>query len=264
MPVAERRTSSNAIFLFFSGLLMALTIFSFLPSFSRPNKLSFWAKNNSRKAQGIILTSHAAIGTFGLYLGNKLTEHEIITSDISTNLLFGLASVTTFLYPVRNVFTGLFKTSHKKQKLFSLLLTLSGFLLLVNVGNRSSAEKDFSPVTASLIYEMTAYEVVPGFSNQASNAVTYNNTNAPKYEPWEIVGNVLLTILALVGFLALLYIVAFFTCALACNGQEALSATVAITGGTLSVYLLIIAFKAIWKKNNNETTLESMKLPETV
>jgi len=94
------------------------------------------------------------------------------------------------------------------------------------------------------------------FGRQITEAFTYAPTatsseadymDYEKRSTGEIIGNILLSILALALFVGVIMLLAVISCELSCNGQEGLAALVMIGGATLAILGIIYLFKRIWK-----------------
>lgn len=239
-----RTNKSNTLFLLLAGLLGAGTLTIFGKHFKEPRDISYWALFHRKKAISILVVAQTLVCGLGLFLGKTLAEMGLQTSVLSTNILFALAAVIIFLFPKRKALSGIFKNSYRKQRLFSILLTLTGFLLMANVSNRANYEKDLSPVISK------AFQKIDTIGNDAKTIVsngTISQVSADEPQSAPKLGvKILLTILAILLFLALGVGIGVLSCALYCNGQGVLATIVAVGGGIGTLVLLIFALKAIW------------------
>ncbi|HNW70680.1 MAG TPA: hypothetical protein PKI01_09775 [Bacteroidales bacterium] len=236
---------SNALFLLLAGLLGATSLSIFIKRFKEPGKISYWALFNRKKAVSILVAAQTLVCGIGLFTGKTLAEMGLQTSELSTNILLGLSAAIVFFYPKRKALSGIFKNSYRKQRLFSLLLTLTGFLLMANVSDRAYYEKDLSPVIAKAFHK--------------SDNAGYHNTNTASFETISQASKegpqadpkmgvkILLTIVAVILFLALCFGIGVLSCSLYCNGQGVLATIVAVGGGIGSLILLIYGLRAIWR-----------------
>jgi hypothetical protein len=219
----------------YTGLIGLLTLGLGLPLIKKAKSMSLWASRNKKQSQTLLTLSHIGLGATGFYLGNQLAGEGILSSELTSQILFGTASIATALYPSRKKKTGLFKYSFFKAKMFSLFLALTGFALMMNVGNNWAENKHnaASPI-----------EVVSNFeASEHNNTVVMNND-----EPERVVLRILGTIGVVILSIILLYIVAIFSCMLACSNMGALAVVVLLGGLAGTIFLAVFLLKSIWKR----------------
>jgi len=248
-PVANTKSpnKSNALFLLLAGLLGGTTLSIFIKHFKEPGKISYWALFNRKKAVSILVAAQTLVCGVGLYVGKMLAEMGLQTSEISTNILLALSAAIIFFFPKQKAESGIFKNSFRKQRLFSFLLTLTGFLLMANVSDRAYYEKDFSPVIAKAFHKSD--NAGSHYTNTASyETISQASDEGPQSEPKTGV-KILLTIVAVILFLLLGFGIGVLSCSLYCNGQGVLATIVAVGGGIGTLILLIYVLRAIWRKD---------------
>jgi len=244
---SDNANKSNALFLMLAGLLGAATLSIFNKRFKEPQKISYWALFHRKKAVSMLVVAQTLVCGLGLFLGKTLAEMGLQTSELSTNILLGLSAVIIFFFPKRKALSGIFKNSYRKQRLFSILLTLTGFLLMANVSDRAYFEKDLSPVISK------AFQKTDNIGTDAKTIVPDGTiSQVPNDEPQSGPGlgvKILLTIVAIILFLALGFGIGVLSCSLYCNGQGVLATIVAVGGGIGALVLFIYALRAIWRKD---------------
>lgn len=240
-------SKSNALFLLLAGLLGAATLSIFGKHFKEPQKISYWALFHRKKAVSILVVAQTLVCGLGLFLGKTLAEMGLQTSELSTNILLGLSAVIIFFFPKRKALSGIFKNSYRKQRLFSILLTLTGFLLMANVSDRAYFEKDLSPVISKAFHK-TDNSVNDHKTIVSNGTISQVPNDEPQSDP-KLGVKILLTIVAIILFLALGFGIGLLSCSLYCNGQGFLATIVAVGGGIGALVLFIFALRAIWRKD---------------
>jgi len=150
----QESKNTNALFAFFAGLLGLLTFGIFRLNLSSAKKISYWAKDNRRKAEVLILAIHTILGIGGLFTGKILYDLDIIASDITRNILLGSFLLAWILYPTK---TKLFQHSYLRRKIHDLSLPLIGFLLMTNIGNQVTSDR-FVSAPVSFLFEKVNYQ----------------------------------------------------------------------------------------------------------
>lgn len=230
------------------------------PEFSR--KISQWATMNPWKTRSIITGIQLVMATGGILLGERLDDRGTHFSDLSNNLLVGAFLTSALLYPVRKSSIKFFRHTLLRQKTYDLALFLSGFMLMVNVGNQYS-----NPTTyfANLIDNRnlnSQHESVSNNNIQApAHLVLYQNEKqlqdkpaAPQKNGWRTFGKILLTLLAAAAGCGLGYLLLLLSCNIACSGMEGLAYVVLIGGGILIIGSLIWVIKKIFTSKKRKTT----------
>ena len=222
-------------------------------NFSR--NLSHWASLNPWKTRFIITGIHILTGTAGIILGKKLAESATSFSDISKNLTVAIFLTTALLYPVRKAPGKLFKHTYLRQKTHDLALFLTGFILMVNVGNHYSKlmpsfASIFDAKNLSKQNELPAVNTIQSPTQlmfYQSESQIQKELPVPHHKGSGIGVKILLTVLALAAACGLGYGLAVLSCSIACSGSEGFAALVGIVGGITIIGLLIWALKSIFK-----------------
>lgn len=249
----QKKKDGDGLIALFGGLTAMLIAGAFTSNVASVRKISYWAQDHKWKTKGLITGIKVILGLGGLFTGRMLFDMDFSISESARNVLLSVFSATALLYPVKNTSNKLFKHSYLRQKMHDLLLAMSGFLLIITLGNQAAADKDLvAPVTAM-------YEVVDntfGNTNSGTQLKTGQQQELSNQEnfvhPKSINGgnvalNILLTILCLALFLALEFLVLALACGIACNGQEFVAAVVAIGGTVGLIALLISVLKKVWE-----------------
>jgi hypothetical protein len=215
--------------------------------------ISFWAAMNPWKTRFMFAGIQIALGTAGFMLGDKLAESGIHFSNLSRDLLLGAFLTSSMLYPVKHTSIRFFKHSYLKQKAFDLALAISGFMLMVNVGNDPGMSASLTSMVNFKAHEQQNVNMLNDHHQAPKQLLYYQNDKqlqdkqtAPQNKETSRGLKSLYTFLVVLAGLALGLVLAAAACGLACNGMEGLSALVAIGGGILLIGLMILVIKSIW------------------
>lgn len=215
-------------------------------------KISYWAAVNPKKTRFIIGGIQIITGFAGLILGTEMAHRGMQCSDASRNMLVATFLASSVLYPVRKSPLRILKRTYLRQKIHDILLFISGFLLMVWVGNHFSRPTDIpagtmqqSGYNASHNIQTTGHQSVYTYKAQLQDEPAN-----PEKKGLSASAKVLLTVLTIVGFCAAAYGIAAASCGLACSGLNALAVLVAVVGGILAIGLAYLALKAIFNPKN--------------
>jgi hypothetical protein len=233
--VGKMSSKNKGLLTGLAGLMGLFTLALGIPLIKKTKSLSLWASRNKKQSQTFLTLSHIGLGASGFFLGNQLADAGILTSELSSQLLFGAAGIATALYPVRKKKSGFLKYSFLKAKMFSLFLAFTGFALMMNVGNNWAENKHNAESPVEVVSSLEAPE--------HNNTVVIDND-----EPERVVLRILGTIGVVLLSIILLYIVAIFSCALACSNMGALAVVVLLGGLAGTIFLAIFLLKSIWKR----------------
>ncbi len=219
----------------FSGLILG--------KMRRPNKLACWSRRNVNPARGIIVGARAVLIANGLYFGKQLFDNGIYLGDLSHSIWLALFSLGVLFYP-RKKSGG---STYSKEKLGSFIATIAGFLLLISATNTNlqNGNSLFSSPNVDPVHDVRL----------ESRSTHQDMHKAPAVErtELEIIANVLVTILLIGLTIALLYLTLILSCELSCSGQEGLAGVVLIGGILLSLFLFIVAVRALWKPRGSHS-----------
>ncbi len=230
---ANEKKNSDFWFLGLAGSLASLFLFAFNPFVPATRKIGYWALNHRKLTRVLHFVGHVMLAGCALFLGKQLHQIGVITTDVTTYALAGVTSIVALLYPSRKHKKGLFKNTYRKQKLFALVMVMSGFSLFLNMGNRLSAH-DWN------------YGIKDTDSNHIAQLFS---SGAPNHESSKVntAGRVVLTVVTCLVSMLLCLLIAAASCSLSCSGQEGLSVIILILGFPAVIISMIAVIKAIWR-----------------
>jgi hypothetical protein len=218
-------------------------------------KISYWAAVNPKKTRFIIGGIQVITGLAGLILGTEIAHKGMQCSDTSRNMLIATFLASALLYPVRKSPVRILKRTYFRQKIHDILLFITGFLLMVWVGNHFTRQTDH-PVSLRNTAGTLQQSGYNAFNNIGTPGLyTYeahlqDEPANPEKKGLSASAKVLLTVLTIVAFCAAAYGIAAASCGLACSGLNALAVLVAVVGGALAIGLAYLALKAIFNPKN--------------
>ena len=247
---------SDRLFLLLSGAFIAAFTMAFKPCISHTKKIGYWALNNRKVARGLHFVAHCGLAGCGYYLGQRCYDAGLISSDVTTYSLASAATVIAALYPHRKTKTGFFKNTYFKQKMFSMLMVLTGLLMFVNIGNRKSAGNLSFPLVNKVCNLGTDTNPVIHTTIESIKADTPKNDHRG--------AKIGFTILTAFVSLILCVVIIGGSCSLSCSGQESLSIAVLFIGLPMVIILSVYIFKSIWKDEMEEKRRLKIKPPATI
>ncbi|MBN1791663.1 MAG: hypothetical protein JW830_14280 [Bacteroidales bacterium] len=141
-----------------------------------------------------------------------------------------------------------------KHHVHDILLFISGFLLMVWVGNHFSRQT----VIPAGTMQQSGYHAIHNIQTTGHQAFyayeeqLQDEPANPKKKGLSTGAKVLLTFLTVVAFCAAAYGIAAASCGLACSGLNALAVLVAVVGDILTIGLAYLALKAIFNPKNRK------------
>lgn len=250
----DEPSGKSEAFVYLMAMLAGLIPFGMIKAFpSMAANISFWAAMNPWKTRVMFAGTNTILITGGLMLGSNLADSGIHFSDLSRYLLMGTFFASSLLYPFRNTSNRLYRHSYSKQKAFDLAVAISGFMLMVNVGNDPEARTVMTNMITFNNRDQQSENTVAGAGYAPRNLMYYETAgqvqddkkipDADERIRREKIGN---TILVSVLALLLAFGVTVGACALSCNGMTGLAALLGIGGGGLVIGLTIWAIRKIW------------------
>ena len=231
--------------------------------------ISFWASKHILLARTLLVIAQLLLTVLAVAIGLLLKNESIIIDPV-----YGYASILLFLfafaaYPSQNKSIH-FTKRYRFQKIVDGLLALSTFLMLVCFSNQSwnhtnaanaLMPKRISTVNSNLNKPSIANpdaKVNPkkGEKKRWMNKVMDFLNASKSYTSGE---KLILTILAIIGAAALLYLVAALACNISCNGAEGAAIAVAVVG----VGAIIFLFIKLMKHLNRNPTISRKKIPSS-
>ncbi len=251
------KQSTDGWYLLFGGLLGLLTFGLLKTKTDQAKNISYWAKNNKRTSRMVLAGLKVVLAGLGLYAGKLLFENDLLLTNTTTYSLIGASLLSATLYPSLKKSGNSEKRNYIRQKTHDLILSMGGFFLMASIGNQALGNREYFPLLNS-VYEtgipsvpviFTSADVNSDFNNyQTSNFADDKSTNEKQSKrTWQIIGKILLTILALSFVLLLEFIILGITCSLSCNGNEFLAFIVGIGGTLLCLLLAFFLMKKIWE-----------------
>ncbi len=230
-------------------------------------KISYWAKNNARKARLLIAVIKLSLVLIACYLGITLNGMGIFLPANTILPVLGLLVLTAALfYP-----SG--QTNYTRQKICDFTLAACSFIMFVTVTstqeNSISSPSRIYGRSIMVSHPPTAEEILkslPGrdkssltrvekrilkkeFSRQLKifTKATIKGDSQKAGEAWKI-------ILLIIGVLGLLLLLSALVCTLSCNGSAAGAIVVAILGLAGVIWLTAILIKRINHGPKTKTT----------
>ena len=228
-------------------------------------KVAAWAKSNPWKSRFIIGGAHIVTGLGALALGNFMKNNDYVLSSYTHMGTLGTFFTAALLYPFRRTSFVLFKHSFLRQKMHDIVLFGSGAAMLFLLGNNQASFSQFLRFDQPLSYFYSIQEKSSNHENSEplniaqQDLAKVNKVNSVDKKPLSSGAAVLLTLLTLVAFVGLGYLLALLSCSIACGGAEGLAALVFIGGLGFLVFFLILAIRKIvrrHKKNMNNKEIE--------
>jgi membrane protease YdiL (CAAX protease family) len=238
-------------------------------------KISAWAKRHVVPARIIIIISFLLLTGIGVITGLLLAglDIELTGTFLAAAIVIYLAAV--FAYPSRSLKSKGMRASvfYTRQKVCDILLAAATFCMIVFFANQpgqlfryaspvqgSSFGMHFFPKDSTLVKHKTLSEFAASLKNENGQSLKWKEKKKLLKEQVRAIkqsdmsngaktGLIILCVFAALGLLAL---VGALACDLSCNGSEAAAVLVLIGGAALIIFLLVIAIKAIKRKNKKQ------------
>lgn len=242
-------------------------------------KLSRWAKENPWKARIIIILVHFALVTIALFTGESFTTLGIQFPAWLLFLFLSVFILAAVFYPSRRKRTVINRDLHYfRQKSCDFLLAASTFCMILCLATKNTVSVSiFQPASASNGINLTketkkptAEEILASLAYRDKSTLTRAEkrilkqefkTQLKNYVAAKLAGNkaegdrVGLIILAIIGALGLLFLLASLSCSIACGGSEGLAIAFLIVGAAGIIWGLIAVIRNI-KRNNKKARKE--------
>ncbi|MGI8635077.1 MAG: hypothetical protein ACR2KZ_06705 [Segetibacter sp.] len=223
-------------------------------------QISFWAKQHKNAARTILAFSHFILFIMAVYIA-------IILDQINVHLSFSIALVSLvsmvaawLLYPEKRRSGEHFKINYFKRKCCELVLLWASLILICFVFNKNERVSSFN-----------TYNVLHGSfvsSKKSVKEAGSSNTVSPKKELRkqfkELLkelkksrregGKAWLTVLVVLGGLALSFLVLGLSCNISCSGNETMGTVVLIGGIAAVIFLMVLLIRRI---NDSKRTSEN-------
>jgi uncharacterized membrane protein YeaQ/YmgE (transglycosylase-associated protein family) len=222
-------------------------------------RISFWAGTHVTIARLLIVIIRILLAVLAFYTGMKLNKMQII---LPANAIYPatllILLLTILAYPTRRKTSFSKKWTYVKQKTCDFILPLGSFLFITTMVNNADLVSSYSPAYGSeIIKNPTAQEILASGKTKESltriekkilkkefykqlkiyAAAKITGDKAKSGEAWKI-------ILAIIGAVGLLFLLASLACSLSCNGSDA----AAVIVGILGLVGIIWAFVSLTKR----------------
>lgn len=243
-------------------------------------KISAWGRQHPWKARIIIVTSHVLFILLALYAGRSLWEMEL---QLPAGIMYGLMAVYLFAaitYPRKKDKTAENRNAfYIRQKSRDFLLLASTFgMVLIFSNNPGYSFAPMQPLFASSAISVikekpTAAEILESLKHRDKSSLTRMEKRILKQEfkkqlktyalasiqgKKEARDNAGLVILAIVGAIGLLALVAMLACNISCSGSDGGAIVVGLLGTAAVIIGLVLVLRSIKRKNAKKT-----EVPET-
>lgn len=252
-------------------------LFSANPLFFNQNpavmkQLSAWAKVNPNSTRFIIVVLHILLVNLGIYTGISLYNLGIL---FPLSPLYGITIcfvLLALLYPVGKQWANKLqkKDYYVVRKSFDFLVVTCSFVMVVLVAN-SSFNSSYGETVNASVYEKgvdktknpTAQEILASLSHRDKSSLSRSEKRILKKEFKRLLplyvkaklrkdddtaGKIALTLVAIIGAVGLLYIIAALACNLSCSGSEGAAILVSLLGLIGVIFLLVIVIQKIYHK----------------
>ena len=229
--------------------------------------ISYWARRNPTPSILIIILLHFILAFIWLFLGVDLYEQGILLPAWVMNLSIIIFLAAVAFYPVRGLQYWVLKHSYRRQKMMDLMLLLSSAVMIICYVNHPN---DMGSMSTPQIQEARAMpialklkdEVARGIDKAEKKSLRKKIKEHRKKVRQEVrdtvkmlkkqnttAGQIGLVILILIAAGILLYLLGALACNLSCSGNEGAATLVLIFGTGLLILGVVLAVKAVFKKD---------------
>lgn len=220
-------------------------------------KISFWAKHHVTAARFYIVCIKIFAAFLAYFVAALLTQIEVFipaAPAYATGIVLLLTG--TILYPVI-----LNRRHYIRQKLCDFIIPLSAvivFITWVNNAGNTTTTTSYAANSNSIVIKPTAQQILN--SGKTKQLLTRQEKRILKkefYKQLKVYAGAVLTgdkeksgqawkiILAIIGLLGLLYVVAALSCGIACSGSDAMAILVLVLGVAGVIWGFVAVLKAI-------------------
>ena len=210
-------------------------------------RISQWAHDNAWKSRIIITLIHISLVVLGISIGQLAKELEITFGIECLWICIALLMVLFLGYPTR-------KRESKSKRLYSyvhrkvndLAIALISLLLLILLSNRA----DYTENRTNRFFQVNELGAAilgpsPIDDTISTGVPVYKSKNSKDRTKAE---KIIYTLLALAGAIALIILLALFTCELACSGATAAAILVSVLGIGGVLFLFFFLMKRLHNK----------------
>lgn len=241
-------------------------------------KISIWARNHKGLSRIIIVASFILLTALGIVTGILLTDVGVTISSAAMFVFISIYFTGLIVYPAKSLKGKRLSAAafYMRQKSCDWLLAGSTFCMIVYFSNRPAEIFNYStplhaalPVSTNLPSDSTlkAYKTIEAFTaslkDETGKTLKWKEKKKLLKEQIRAIkkagdmatgAKVGLIILSVLVALGLLYLVGALACGLSCNGSGGAAVAVMIGGVGLTVFLLIIAIRAILGRKKKPKT----------
>lgn len=227
-------------------------------------QLSQWARRNVKLTWGIIILIHLLLAYVWMAIGIELFDQGIHVPSYVMQLGILLFLLAVLGYPMRRKQKGFFRYSYARQKILDGLLVVAFALMLIPHANHTANLPDTNSISEAVAKPIVLNEDVlkpdraerKAFrqeirSNRKQLRKSIRGTLKSLKQESSDGGGFILGLLTIIGAILLLLLVAALSCAVGCSGSGAGALLVLIGGIGLVIFLSILAFRGISKRNRD-------------
>lgn len=222
-------------------------------------KISIWARGHAVAARVYIVLIKLTLAALSYYVGISLYKMQLLLPVTAMFTIAGILLIAAvLLYPVRGKTVLPKNLYYIRQKACDLMLPLSAVMVFITWVNNADTINISTPAYGSRIIKYpTAQEILSSgktkdeltkqekrilkkeFFKQAKEytVASISGDKAKAGEAWKI-------LLAIIGMVGLLYLLAALACSLSCSGNDA----AAVIVGVLGLVGIIWGFTALVKR----------------
>lgn len=218
-------------------------------------KISFWAKHHVTAARFYIVCIKIFTAFLAYFIADLLIQMQLFI-PAAPAYATGIALLLTgiLLYPV------ILKRRHYiRQKICDFIIPLSAVIVFITwVNNTGNTTASYAASSNSIVIKPTAQQILN--SGKTKQTLTRQEKRILKkefYKQLKVYAGAVLTgdkeksgqawkiILAIIGLLGLLYVVAALSCGIACSGSDVAAILVLVLGVAGAIWGFVAVLKAI-------------------
>lgn len=211
-------------------------------------RISIWAGNHFRTARILVICIKFILATLAYYTGLALYKMEFIlpANAIYLGSLLVLIIIAV-VYPTRKKITLSKKLIYLKEKTCNIVLAACSFLTIAAAVNNGDMVNLYSRAFSSAVikHPPTAQEILNSLSTRSKEALSRKEKRILKKEFYKQLkvfaaakitgdkqkaGEAWKIILAIIGAVGLLFLLAALVCSLSCNGSDAAAIIIGVLG----------------------------------
>jgi len=221
--------------------------------------ISFWAKENPRKAQISIVLLYVCLNLLAICFGFIFRESGILFSELLMDISFFIFVSAVLLYKK--------KANYYYRKSLDFILISTTFLMLGFWANRAEERTFYTPfsfhtatgiTTKPVVNEEPNHKSIAGEKTASKKEWRKAEKAKAKKERREIATwlKVLLILLVVASAIFLSYLVAILSCNISCSGAEGLAIVVLVLGLTGAIGGGVVLIRRILGYRNRRRMME--------